>query len=137
MSRRIALSVLALLILPTCAPASDIDGVWVGQQAGRGGVSEDLAFLFKLNGQSLTGKMFGDEFDLPLSEGSLSGDQIRFTVTTTNYYNGTKTNFIYTGAIKDGVLELVRERVPAPQDKAGKGPAARQVLKLKRISGRV
>jgi hypothetical protein len=137
MSRRIARCVLALLLFATCLHASDIDGVWVGQQPGRGGASEDLAFRFQLNGQSLTGKMFGDEFDLPLSEGSFSGDQIRFTVTTNNYYNGTKTKFIYTGSIKDGVLELVRERVPAPQDKAGKGPAARQVLKLKRISGRV
>jgi hypothetical protein len=137
MRRLIARSVLALLLLATCILASDIDGVWAGQQPGRGGASEDLAFLFKLNGQSLTGKMFGDEFDLPLSEGSLSGDQVRFTVTTNNYYSGTKTKFIYTGAIKDGVMELVRERVLAPQDKAGKGPAARQVLKLKRISGRV
>jgi hypothetical protein len=137
MSRRIVRSVLGLLLFATCLVASDIDGVWVGQQPGRRGDSEDLAFQFKLNGQSLTGKMFGDEFDLPLSEGTFSGDQIRFTITTNNYYNGTKTRFIYTGAIKDGVLELVRERVPSPQDKAGKGPPASQVLKLKRISGRV
>jgi hypothetical protein len=137
MSRPIARSMVAMLLLAACTLASDIDGVWMGQQAGRRGDSEDLAFRFKLEGQALTGKMFGDEFDLPLSEGTFSGDQIRFTVTTNNYYNGTKTKFIYTGTIKDGVLELVRERVPSPQDKAGKGPPARQVLKLRRVSGRV
>ena len=139
MSRCIARSVLGLLLLAPCLLASDIDGVWVGQQPGRRGEAEDLAFRFKLNGESLTGKMFGDEFDLPISEGSFSGDQIRFVVTTTNYYNGIKTRFTYTGTIKDGVLELVRERVQAPDEKSAKGanrPAARQVLKLKRISGR-
>lgn len=117
--------------------AADLDGIWVGQQPARNGEVEDLAFRFKVTAGSITGKMFGDEFDLPLSDGSFSGDQIRFTVTTNNYYNGTKTKFIYTGTIKDGVLELVRERVPSPQDKAGKGPPARQVLKLRRVSGRV
>lgn len=138
MSRCIARSVLGMLLLATCVLASDIEGIWVGRQPGRRGEAEDLAFRFKLNGDSLTGKMFGDEFDLPISEGSFSGDQVRFTVTTTNYYNGTKTRFTYTGTIKEGVLELVRERGPAPDDKNAKGAnrlAAGQVLKLKRISG--
>jgi hypothetical protein len=136
MIRRIAQSVLSLLLLATCIVASDIDGIWVGQQPGRRGEAEDLAFRFKVNGESLTGKMFGDEFDLPISDGSFSSDQIRFVVTTTNYYNGTKTRFTYTGTIKDGMLELVRERVQAPDDKGANRPEARQVLKLKRISGR-
>ena len=138
MSRSISRFVLSMLLLATCVLASDIEGIWVGQQPGRRGEAEDLAFRFKLNGESLTGKMFGDEFDLPITEGSFSGDQVRFTVTTTNYYNGTKTRFTYTGTIKDGMLELVRERVPAPDDKNAKGPnrpPAAQVLKLKRISG--
>ena len=110
-SRPIARSVLGVLLFATCVLASEIDGIWVGQQQGRRGEPEDLAFRFKLDGQALTGKMFGDEFDLPISEGSFSGDQIRFVVTTTNYYNGTKTKFIYTGAIKGREMELTRERV--------------------------
>jgi hypothetical protein len=135
MNRRIARSVLSLLLLAASVAASDFDGIWVGQQPGRRGESEDLAFRLKVNGESITGKMFGDEFDLPITEGSFSGDQIRFVVTTTNYYNGTKTKFTYTGAIKDGVLELVRERVQTADDKGANRPAARQVLKLKRITG--
>ena len=99
---------------PRACIASEIDGIWTGQQPGRRGDAEDLAFRFKLDGQVLTGKMFGDEFDLPISEGSFSGDQIRFVVTTTNYYNGTKTRFLYTGTIKDGELELTRERIQTP-----------------------
>lgn len=136
MNCRIARSVIGLLFFAACLLASEIDGVWVGQQAGRrGGAPEDLAFRFKLDGQALTGKMFGDEFDLPISEGSLSGDQIRFTVTTTNYYSGTKTKFVYTGAIKGGEMELVRERVPSPDDKgANRNAPLKQTLKLKRIN---
>src|SRR6266567_2918350 len=99
-SRPFARSILAVLLLAACLPASEIDGIWVGQQQGRRGEPEDLAFRFKLDGQVLTGKMFGDEFDLPISDGSFSDDQIRFVVTTTNYYNGTKTRFVYLGAIK-------------------------------------
>jgi len=133
MRRRIACLVPALLFFATFALAADIDGIWVGQQPGRRAEPEDLAFRFQSSGQTVTGKMFGDEFDLPISEGSFSGDQVRFTVTTTNYYNGTKTRFIYTGTIKDGELELVRERVPAPDDKAGKGPAGKQTIKLKKL----
>src|SRR4249919_2422586 len=98
--RSIARSVLAVLLFAMYVQASEIDGIWVGQQQGRRGEPEDLAFRFKLDSQVLSGKMFGDEFDLPISESSFSGDQIRFVVTTTNYYNETKTKFIYADAIK-------------------------------------
>jgi hypothetical protein len=135
-SRPIVRAVLAALLLAACLPASEIDGIWVGQQAGRRGDLEDQAFRFKLDGQVLTGKLFGDEFDLPISEGSLSGDQIRFVITTTNYYNGTKTRFIYIGAIKNGEIELTRERIQTAGEKAANrnpGNAGKQTLKLKRF----
>lgn len=104
----------------------------MGQQQGRRGELEDLAFRFKLEGQTLTGKMFGDEFDLPISEGSLSGDQIRFVVTTTNYYSGTKTKFVYTGTIRDREMELTRERIRTAEEKPNR-EAAKQIIQLRRI----
>src|SRR2546430_2341746 len=97
MSRRIARTVLAFLWFATCGLAADVTGIWTGQQQGRGGALEDVAFRFKLDGQSLTGKIFGDEFDIPIAEASFSGDQVRFTTVTTNYYNGSKVKFTYTG----------------------------------------
>jgi hypothetical protein len=135
-SRPFARSILAVMLLAACLPASEIDGIWVGQQQGRRGEPEDLAFRFKLDGQVLTGKMFGDEFDLPISDGSFSGDQIRFVVTTTNYYNGTKTRFVYLGAIKNGEMELTRERIQTADEKAANrnpGNVGKQTLKLKRF----
>ena len=132
--RLIARSVLAMLLFAVYALAAEIDGIWVGQQQGRRGEPEDLAFRFKLDGQVLTGKMFGDEADLPISEGSFSADQIRFVVITTNYYNGTKTKFIYSGAIKGGEMELTRERIQTAEEKAAnRNTAGKQTLKLKRF----
>jgi hypothetical protein len=125
---------MGILLLEGAIHAAEIDGIWVGQQAARNGEVEDVAFRLKSNGNAITGTMFGDEFDLPVTDGSLSGDQVRFIVTTTNYYNGTKTQFVYAGAIKDGVLELVRERVQSGDSRPpGKNIPGRQTLKLKRL----
>ena len=95
---------------------------------------EDVAFRFKLDGQSLKGTLFGDEFDLPISEGSFDGGQIRFVITNVNYYNGTKTVFVYTGSLKAGEMELVKQRAPSAEDIAAKRPIVKQTLTLKRIN---
>ena len=113
--------------------ASDIDGIWAGQQPGRAGM-EDVAFRFKLDGQSLKGTLFGDEFDLPISEGSFSGGQIRFVITNLNYYSGARTVFEYTGSLKAGKMELVKQRVPTAEDVAATPPIVKQTLTLKRIN---
>ena len=127
------MSGLAVFFLATWCLATDINGIWIGQQVGRGGEPQDVAFRFKVDGQTLTGKMFGDEFDLSLTEGSFAGDQIRFVVTTTNYYSGTKTKFLYTGAIKGVEMELVREPVATAENTGSKRPIGKQTIKLSRI----
>ena len=134
MTHRIARCALGFLLVANWVLAADITGIWAGQQQGRLGQPEDVAFRFKLEGQTLTGKMFGDEFDLPIAEGSVSGDQVRFTVTTTNYYSKTATKFTYTGTLKGGELELVRERIATPQDTpAVNRQPGKLTLKLKQL----
>jgi hypothetical protein len=128
---------LLVLILAATAGllASDLTGIWVGQQPGQNGQVNDVALRLKLDGQSLTGKLLGDEFDIPIADASVTGDQVRFSVTTTNYYSGGKTKFLYTGVVKGAELELVRERVPSPTDRpnANRVPQ-KQTLKLKRLN---
>ena len=114
--------------------AADLTGIWAGQQPGRNGQIDDVAFRFKADGQSLTGTLFGDEFDLPITEASVNGDQIRFVIVTTNYYSGTKSRFIYTGTVRGVEMELTRERVQTPEEKAANRPVSKQTLKLKRIN---
>ena len=136
MNPRIARCAVGFLLVANWVLAADITGIWAGQQQGRNGQIEDVAFRFKPDGQKLTGTMFGDEFDLPIAEGTISGDQVRFTVTTTNYYSKSTTTFIYTGTIKGAELELVRERVASPQDTPAANrqqPPGKLTLKLKRL----
>jgi hypothetical protein len=122
-----------LLFCALSAVAADIDGIWAGQQQGRRGEPEDVAFRFKLDGGKLTGTMFGDEFDIPVGEGSVTGEDIKFTVTTTNYYNRTQTVFQYTGTIKGREMELVRERIQTAEEKAQNRPVFRQTMTLKKL----
>jgi hypothetical protein len=115
--------------------AADLNGIWAGQMPGRRGDKEDVAFQFKVNGSTFTGKMFGDEFDLPIEEASVSGSQVKFTVTTTNYYSRSQVKLVFTGTIKGDEMELTRARAGgAPAE----GPATRQNLKqtftIKRIA---
>jgi len=126
MRRRIALWIAGFAIGATIMSAADVTGLWVGQTTGRRGEKEDVAFQFKLNGTAITGKMFGDEFDLPLEEASLTGEQIRFIVTTTNYYSGSQVKFVFTGSVKGNEIELTRSRVGGPP---AEGPPNRQNLK--------
>lgn len=116
--------------------AADIAGIWTGQAPGRRGDQEDIAFQFKQSGVSLTGKMFGDEFDLPVEEGTVSGDRVKFILTTTNYYNGTKTKVMYSGTTNGSEMELTRERMLAPGEKPPEREPSRFTFKLKKIASR-
>ena len=98
--------------------AADISGLWTGQVPGRFGKLEDVSFQFKLNGSALTGKLFGDEFDLAIEEGTLVADKLTFIVTTTNYYSREKVRFRYTGVVIGKEIEFTRERLnPVPTEK--------------------
>jgi hypothetical protein len=123
-SRQVDGLYLRLLISGILAVAAlagaDVNGIWSGRAPNQKGDPQDVSFKFQLNGNTLTGKLFGDEFDLPIEDGSISGDQIKFIVTNTNYYSGSKVKFAYIGTIQGDTIELSRERVidPAKQDPA-------------------
>jgi hypothetical protein len=125
-----------IVFCASLASAADLTGIWTGQIPGRNGGVDDVAFRFQLDGQKLTGKLLGDEFDIAIADASVKGDEVRFTVTTTNYYSGGKTVFQYSGTVKGAELELVRERVPQPDDRptANARPPQKQTIKLKRIT---
>src|SRR3712207_7634424 len=56
MLRAFSRTLIGLLVAATAVLATDITGVWTGQQQGRRGEPEDIAFQFKVQGSALTGK---------------------------------------------------------------------------------
>lgn len=123
------------LILSLLLSGADIAGVWTGQVPGRDGEKQDISFQIKLNKNALTGKMFGDEFDVPIQDLQVSGDRISFYVTTTNYYDGSQTKFVFSGTVAGKEMQLTRERPGV--ESAGpdaKKRDAKQTFTVKRLT---
>jgi hypothetical protein len=138
MQHVLARFLMSLAISATVLTAADITGIWVGQVEGRRGGKEDVAFEFKVNGTAVTGKMFGDEFDLKVEDASVSGDQVKFLITTTNYYSGNQQKAQYTGTIKGNEIELTRTRAgnPPVNENPARGQNFKQTFTIKRITDR-
>ena len=134
MMRKLATLVMALPLL-----GADLTGIWVGQVPGRNGVLLDIAFKFTQSGTTLGGKLYGDYQSTPISDGKISGDQVSFLVIAPeqagNQINETRLRF--TGSIKDGEIELTREREGGRNAGNGGGVQfrgnAKQTFRLKRL----
>ncbi len=91
---------------------ADLTGIWVGRIPVRTGEMQDIAFQFTQHGDTLGGKLYGDYQSTPIAEGKIAGDQITFLVVAPeqagNQINRTRLRF--KGTLKDGELDLVRER---------------------------
>jgi hypothetical protein len=117
---------------------SDLSGIWVGQIPTRNG-DQDIAFKFTQNGATVGGKLYGDYQSTAITEGKISGDQISFILIAPeqsgNQINEAKYRF--TGSIKDGAIELTREREGATNAGNGGGVQfkgnAKQTFRLKRL----
>src|ERR1700722_18113087 len=77
MLRRILLTALAGV---TLLFAADPTGTWTGDQPGRDGNTYNITFKLKADGGKLTGTMGGDQFEQPIQNGEIHGDDISFTV---------------------------------------------------------
>src|SRR6266550_4052966 len=103
---------LAGLLCASALLGADLTGIWVGQIPGRNGEPQDVAFKFTQTGTTLGGKLYGDYQSTPITEGKISGDEIAFVVVAPeqagNQINVTRLRF--TGSVKDGEIDLTRER---------------------------
>jgi hypothetical protein len=131
---------LASLLFAFPLVGAELTGVWVGQiPVGRNGELQDIAFQFAQKDTVLRGKLYGDYQSTRISEGKVTGDEVSFVVIVAeqagNQINETRLRF--TGTLKDGELELTREREGATN--AGNGGAvqfrnnSKQSFKLKRL----
>lgn len=123
------------------AIAGLISGVWTGQLPGRNNTFTDIAFRFEQTGSTITGKLYGDYASYKIIEGKLEDDNKIDFVVVSSEQRGNEINdarFRYSGTIKDGEMELMRERISVV--KAGSGEAVtvrndtKPVIKLKRLT---
>ena len=131
---------LLVLAIPLLSQAADLSGIWLGTAAtgGRRNQMQDFAFQLIQKGPTLTGKMYVDYGSTPILKGTVDGDKITFQVAAREQA-GNEINesvFRFTGTIKDGEIELTREREEIRA--AGNSGAAfarpgSQTFKLKRL----
>ncbi len=131
--------VLAILMFSSALAAADLTGIWVGQIPGRNGEPVDIAFQIIQKGDTLSGKLYGDYKSTPISEGKVTGEQVSFIVVAPeqsgNQINTTRLRF--TGQLKEGTLELTRERESSTNAGNSGGVMfrgnAKQVFNLKKL----
>jgi len=130
------MKLIALLLFAWTTFGADINGMWMGQIPARNQML-DIAFQFTQTGDTLSGKLYGDYESTPLTEGRISGDNLSFVVTAKeqagNQINETRLRF--TGTLKDGILELTRERESSKN--AGNSGAAGPVRGNAKLTFRV
>ncbi len=101
------------LLTAATLPAADITGTWLGSlTGGKRGQTQDFAFQFVQKGTVLTGKLYLDYGSTPILKGTVEGDQIAFQVVAREQ-NGNEINqavLRFTGTLKDGGIEITRER---------------------------
>ena len=131
---------LLILAIPLLSQAGDLSGIWIGTAAtgGRRNQMQDFAFQFIQKGPTLTGKLYLDSGSAPILKGTVDGDKITFQVVAREQAGNeiNQSAFRFTGTIKDGEIELTREREEIRA--AGNSGAAfarpgSQTFKLKRL----
>lgn len=128
-----------LLAAATLLPAADFTGIWLGSlTTGRRNQVTDFAFHFTQKGTTLVGKVYLDYGSEPISEGIVDGDTFSFKVTVREQAGNQidKSVLKFTGTLKDGEVELNREREQLIN--AGNGGASfsrpgKTTFKIKRL----
>jgi hypothetical protein len=102
MKKTLVLAAIALLSI-TVAFAADISGKWTGQMPVRGGELADATFVFKVDGEKLTGTLNGIRGEQPIADGKIIGDSFSFIVKGAD--RGDQT---FKGAIAGDVINMTR-----------------------------
>jgi hypothetical protein len=112
--RRLSTLTVGLLLSAFVLQAADISGIWLGSlTGGRRNQVQDFSFQFVQKGSTLTGKMYLDSGgSTPILKGTIEEDKIAFQVVAREQAGNeiNQTVFRYTGILKDGEIEITRDR---------------------------
>src|SRR6185503_12793104 len=95
------------LVAASILMAADPTGVWTGDQPGQNGNTYSITFKLKADGGKLTGTMAGDQFEQPIQNGEIRGDDISFTVHL-DFGNGI--DLKYTGKVASDKIDFKVQR---------------------------
>ncbi len=117
MKFRIASLTAALVLVGTlAAQAADISGKWTAQVPGRDGQTRETSFTFKVEGEKLTGTTTGRNGDVALTDGTVKGDAIAFTVVMN--MQGNEVKILYKGTVTGEEIKFTRQREGGDQPPA-------------------
>jgi len=101
--------------------AADITGKFVAQMPGRQGGTSELTFVFKAEGDKLTGTVTNQMGENPISEGKITGDEVSFVVAVT--FNDMQMKQLYKGKVSGDEFKFTRQRQGGgPGGPGGGGP---------------
>ena len=92
-----------LLMLAVTLTAADVSGKWTGEVPARG-ETRTATFVFKMDGDKLTGTMTGPQGDVVLQDVKMTGDQISFSAT------GGNAKIMFTGTVAGDQIKMTRTR---------------------------
>jgi hypothetical protein len=91
------------MLLAAALFAADVSGKWSGEVPGRGGQTA-ATFVFKVDGDKLTGTMTGPQGEVALQEGKVAGDKISFSTA------GANAKILFEGTVSGGEIKMTRTR---------------------------
>ena len=103
MTRMISFAGLAILLFSSILSAADVSGKWSGEVPARDG-QVTTTFVFKVDGDKLTGTMTRPQGEVPLQEGKVVGDKISFAAA------GGNAKMIFEGTLSGEELKMTRTR---------------------------
>jgi hypothetical protein len=92
-----------LMLLAVALYAADVAGKWSGEVPGRGGQTA-ATFVFKVDGDKLTGTMTGPQGEAALQEGKVAGDKISFSTM------GANAKILFEGTVSGSDIKMTRTR---------------------------
>jgi hypothetical protein len=110
MTKKLLFVVSILLVVSFAAMAADVSGKWTYEQAGRqGGNPTTVTLTLKAAGGTLTGTMSrpgrdGNAMDTPISDGTVSGNDISFK--TVQSFGGNEMTITYKGTVNGDTIDL-------------------------------
>ena len=109
MKRNVLFWMMALAVLcAVTAAAADINGKWTASVPGRDGTPMEQTYVFKVDGEKVTGTISTGRGEQAISDGTLSGDAISFA--TVMDRGGNTIKMLYKGTVAGTEMTLTRTR---------------------------